>query len=252
MLCGVALFGKLEIQLDGHDLIGCEARKLQELLCYLLLYRDRPHNRETLAAVFWADSTTAQSKKYLRQTLWQLQTALGGHGMCHHASSWPGATGVRLNTQAGYWLDVRSLKRRLRACAYPWPCPHGRTGAVLAGGGSTLPGGCSKAGIRRLVHLRARAFAEHVPGDARQVNRLQCANGDLTAVCSTAPGFYAMIGPEKARHRRLMRLYYLTGDRTGALRQYQACVKAFERRLDIEPATTRKLYEHICADDFPP
>ena len=71
-----ALFGKLEMRLNGRHLVGCEARKLQELLCYLLLYRDRPHYRETLAAVLWSDSTTAQSKKYLCQALWQLQAAL--------------------------------------------------------------------------------------------------------------------------------------------------------------------------------
>jgi len=50
-------------------------------------------------------------------------------------------------------------------------------------------------------------------------------------------------------HRRLMRLHYLAGDRTAALRQYQRCVAALEDELGVKPAKrTVALYEQICAD----
>ena len=35
-----------------------------------------PADRESLAALLWGENPTAQSKKYLRQALWQLQHAL--------------------------------------------------------------------------------------------------------------------------------------------------------------------------------
>jgi DNA-binding SARP family transcriptional activator len=55
----------------------------------------------------------------------------------------------------------------------------------------------------------------------------------------------------ESTHRRLMRLYYLTGDRTGALRQYQSCVAALKEELEVEPAdSTQRLYEQICADNL--
>ena len=72
----ISLFGKLRVRLDGRVLVGFEASKVQELLCYLLLHRDPPHPRETLAGLLWGEAATAQSKKYLRQTLWRLQSAL--------------------------------------------------------------------------------------------------------------------------------------------------------------------------------
>jgi DNA-binding SARP family transcriptional activator len=50
-------------------------------------------------------------------------------------------------------------------------------------------------------------------------------------------------------HRRLMRLHYLAGNRTEALRQYLRCAAALREELDVRPATsTMLLYEQIRAD----
>jgi DNA-binding SARP family transcriptional activator len=50
-------------------------------------------------------------------------------------------------------------------------------------------------------------------------------------------------------HRRLMRLHYLAGDRTSALRQYRKCATILQEELDVKPAdSTRLVYEMIRAD----
>src|SRR5687768_5548803 len=73
----ITLFGKLCLRgRDDQLLAGFDARKIQELFCYLLLHRDHAFPREVLASLLWGDCPTDQSKKYLRQTLWQLQCAL--------------------------------------------------------------------------------------------------------------------------------------------------------------------------------
>ena len=58
------------------------------------------------------------------------------------------------------------------------------------------------------------------------------------------------IDPANERtHQRLMRLYLLEGNRTAALQQYQRCVAALERELNVGPSTrTRQLYESVCYD----
>ena len=58
------------------------------------------------------------------------------------------------------------------------------------------------------------------------------------------------IDPARERtHRQLMRLYYLAGDRTGALRQYEQCVAWLHKELGVPPARqTLALYEQICKD----
>lgn len=75
----IYLFGKFCVRRNERILEGLEARKVQELFCYLLLHRDHSLPRETLASILWSDTTTALSKKSLRQTLWQLQSALAPH-----------------------------------------------------------------------------------------------------------------------------------------------------------------------------
>jgi hypothetical protein len=52
-------------------------------------------------------------------------------------------------------------------------------------------------------------------------------------------------------HRRLMRLQYLGGNRTAALRQYERCVTALDEELSVKPAkSTMALYEQIRADNL--
>src|SRR5437667_2755911 len=82
-LC-IQLFGKFCVRRDERVLDGFDARKVQELFCYLLLHRDHSLPRETLASLLWPDCTTAQSKKKLRQTLWHLQSALSSQTEAVH------------------------------------------------------------------------------------------------------------------------------------------------------------------------
>ena len=49
----IQLFGKLTIQVDGHRIRGFDSRRNQELLAYLLVYRDASHTREGLAELLW-------------------------------------------------------------------------------------------------------------------------------------------------------------------------------------------------------
>ena len=50
-----------------------------------------------------------------------------------------------------------------------------------------------------------------------------------------------------------MRLHYLSGDRTGALRQYEHCVVALDKELNIKPsARTLALQECILSDNLNP
>ncbi|NIN69137.1 MAG: hypothetical protein GTO63_31505, partial [Anaerolineae bacterium] len=109
----VRLFRKLDIERDGQALADINARKVQELFCYLLLHRDRPHHREILASLlWWPDSTTAQSKRYLRQALWRLQAHLGCQDQSTSARmflvepEW-----VCLDPAADLWLDVAEFEQ---------------------------------------------------------------------------------------------------------------------------------------------
>src|SRR5262245_25372121 len=103
----ITLFARFCVQMDGQGVPGLELQKVQELLGYLLLFRNRIHSRERLATLLWQDASPAQAKQYLRKTLWQLQHALGTEAMLAEPqflqveSEW-----VRLNVNPELWLDV--------------------------------------------------------------------------------------------------------------------------------------------------
>jgi DNA-binding SARP family transcriptional activator len=75
----IRLFGQVSVHQCGQPLSGLSAKAL-ELLCYLLLHRERGHTRETLAGVLWPEAPDSLSKKYLRQAIWQLHSALAPVG----------------------------------------------------------------------------------------------------------------------------------------------------------------------------
>src|SRR6266849_4795814 len=102
----IQLFGQFCIRRDEQVLTGFEALKMQELLGYLLLHRHQPLSRESLASLLWPDTTTAQSKKKLRQMLWHLQSALGSQAdVPHDRLLLVELDRVRINTEADLWLD---------------------------------------------------------------------------------------------------------------------------------------------------
>jgi len=53
-------------------------------------------------------------------------------------------------------------------------------------------------------------------------------------------------------HQHMMRLKSLAGDRTGAMRQYDRCLKALREELGVQPSRrTRELLDQVRSDLFP-
>ena len=249
----IRLFGKFSAELDGQRLAGIDGGKLQELLSYLLLNRGRPHSREVLAAMLWGETPTAQSKKYLRQALWQLQTALGRTEQKLRSRLLViDADTVNVNSESDYWFDVREFERSFGEA-------QGTTGHHFDPE--------TAAGVAKAVDLYRGELLEGCYDDWCLVERERLQNMYLMMLdklmsYSEAAKHYdngigygaRILGCDRARehtHRRLMRIYYLAGDRTSALRQYDRCVAALKEELGVKPARkTAHLFEQIRSDQL--
>lgn len=251
-LC-VRLFGKLSVRCDEQIVTGLEARKLQEMFCYLMLSRATPHPRESLAALLWGDSTTAQSKKYLRQTLWEIQKALhdylpaDANAIFVSDSDW-----VHVNPAVGLWLDVAVFEGAFAQV-------NGIRGAALSDSQADA--------LRDAVQLYEGDLLEGCYQDWCLYERERLQSDYLVMLdklmswCEAHHQYEAglaygqcVMRYERARectHRRLMRLYYLVGNRTAALRQYARCVATLAKELNVTPArATVELYHQIRMDKF--
>lgn len=246
----VHLFGRLQMQFGDGTPVDLCAQKAQELFCYLLLHRDRAHPREALANLLWGNSTTAQSKKYLRQALWQLQSAL-------HPSNEPtDATvlaiepdWVQLNRVA-LWLDVAEFERAFSLVS-------GKPGQEICDDDASA--------LRTVVQLYHGDLLEGWCQDWCLYERERLQNvylamlDKLIGYCEVHRNYELgllygtqILRHDRARertHRQMMRLYHLAGDRTAALRQYERCRTALKEELEVKPSKATELLRHEIRQD---
>lgn len=250
----VRLFGNLRIQQNERKLECFQSNRAKELFCYLLLHRDHPHSRETLAGRFWADCDKDKSRKYLRQALWQLHQSMRGaqpgcHGHCFNVEgeliSWD-------KRNDSVWVDVFQFERAFAAAE--------RTA------GDKLSRDCADE-LRHAVALYEGDLMEGWYQDWCLFHRERLHNNYLVLLeklmdyselhheydAGLAYGV-RLLSRDKVRERsyvRMMRLQYRAGDRAGAIRQFHRCEAALQEELGIRPSRrTREVYEEICADQL--
>ena len=244
----VHLLSRFEVQRDGQTIPGLEARKVQELFCYLLLFRAKPHSRELLASCLWGDNSTSKSKKYLRQALWQLQSALDSdqnERILLLEREW-----VQLNPSVYVWLDIAEFERSIQDV-------QGIPGIELNQDQvSSLTEG---------VHLYRGdllegCFQDWCIFERERLQQLYLQGLDkLMSFCETNGAYEqglqygrCILRVDRARertHRRLMRLYALAGDRTSALRQYEQLCATLRDELGVKPARQSIILHRQIEDD---
>jgi DNA-binding SARP family transcriptional activator len=249
----IRLFGKFSAQHGEQELNRLDIRKLQDLFCYLVLYRDRPHPRETLASILWGNTSTAQSKAYLRKALWQLQEALAiSADPTERQVLLVDPDWVQLNAKADLWLDVQVFEQAFNS-AQGSPSYQVTTACAQV--------------LRNAVDIYRGDLLEGCYQDWCLYERERLQNmylsilDKLMGYCETHQEYECgltygarILRYDRAReqtHRRLMRLHFLSGDRCAALRQYQRCVAALFEELNVSPTQyTTALYEQIRANQL--
>lgn len=247
----VQIFGKATIHDCDHTLVTLPA-KAQELFFYLLLHNVRPHERETLCTLLWAEQSAERAKKYLRQALWHLQGVLQDSIVSEASILELDGNWIHLSPTSTIWFDVqqlldvfeavRNVSGEHLATTQVAQIKH----AVALYQGELLTGWyqdwcilererCQSmvlALLDKLINyaLHHQRYAEGIDY-ARQILQIDCAR--------------------ERTHRALMRLHYLDNNRSAALRQYEQCTNALTRELNVKPAKrTIELYQQLQADQL--
>lgn len=247
----IFLFGKFQIRCEEQSLITLDARKAQELFGYLLLHPTRHHFRDALADLLWGDTPTTQPKTYLRKAIWQLQTVIDtqiemtGEPLLLIEADW-----IKLNVNAPYWLDVRVFEEAFTLV-------QNIRGKDLDHNQAQM--------LHQSVQFYVGDFMEGCYSDWCLLERERLKNMYL-AMLDKLMYYHEFhqdyergisYGIEALRHDsareqthwRLMRLYYLAGYRTEALRQFEQCETILYEELKVKPAKrTLELLEQIRSD----
>jgi predicted ATPase/DNA-binding SARP family transcriptional activator len=222
----IQLLGGFRLTLDDQPVTGIDAPRLQSLLAYLLLHQDMPPTRQQLAFLLWPDSTEAQARTNLRKGLHLLREILPEVDRFLSTDS----KSVGWRPDALFTLDVLEFERAAADA-------HSSTslqGAIHLYRGDLLPG-CYDDWI---LPERERLREMFIQSLERLITLLEEAR-DYSAALGFGQRLLRHDPLREETYRRLMRLHALSGDRTGALRVYQACVAVMKREFDadVSPAT---------------
>jgi len=245
-LVSIRLFGTFSIASENNCVAEISPGKLHDLFCYLLIHHDHMLPRELVASALWRESTTAQTKKYLRTALWQLRGELKAKFGVADALRVDLAF-VRLVTGPQIWLDVAEFER-----------VYDSVGRIPAEG---LDEG-QLAALKAAVDLYAgdlvpNLYHEWCLAERERLQNLHSGLLDkLLARCEME------LDRDSGRHygslllsynplceltyQRLMRLYDAAGDRAEALAVYEKCARTLQAQLGVEPSpATTQLYRQI-------
>jgi WD40 repeat protein/DNA-binding SARP family transcriptional activator len=244
----LSLLGTFQAMLDGRPVTGFESNKVRALLAYLAAEADRPHSRQTLAGLLWPDYPDRSALNNLRSALANLRQAIGDRQaeppfliITRDTLQFNLASDVALDVSALQGLSGLKIDQLERV--------------IDAGRGSFLEG---------FSLGDSPPFEEWVLFRREQINRQTLEALQRLAVHFEEAGDYHRASLYARRrlelepwgeetHRQLMRALALSGQRSAALAQYEACCQLLKQELDVEPAReTTALYESLRDETFPP
>jgi DNA-binding SARP family transcriptional activator len=228
----VQLLGEFQLTYQGIPLLAFHQPRVQALLAWLLINRDRPQSRQQLAYTFWPDTTESQARNNLRQALYQIRHALP------ERAGWlqSDATTVWWQHTDAIELDILCFEHALAQAERAQQ--HGDTRAMRAALEEALQ--------YYQGELLPNCYDDWVQVPRQRLNALFQKGLEALIGSYEAHREYAAAIPYLQRllqvdsinedaYARLMRLYALEGDRPNALRVYQRSVEALQAELGVLP-----------------
>ncbi len=252
----LCLLGELRLLYGEVSLAEFLARKEQALLIYLACQPGQRFSREHLATLLWGETSQSQARYNLRRALWKLRRTLDQVGLSTEACLTVEGSWVSVPSNASCWVDARDFEQVLQAC---FQDPQSRFSAAFEGirrirRALDLYRGDLLAGFsvphapkfeewltferERLFLLLLRALTSLIQGFI--------ARGERSEAIAACQRLLVLDPLQEDIHRLLMRLYWETGQRGQALRQYRTYRDLLQRELSIKPLEeTQDLYQRI-------
>jgi len=250
----VMLLGSFGV-LDGTRSLNAPIfGKAQDLLALMLITPERSVLRESAAEALWPDALVEASKKAMRQALWHIHRAADDGVPDDRRLVLSDGDALRINPTRPLWVDLSVFGDAVRVAQHADAGVLAPADLARLAQAADLYRGPLHAGCYDEWCLIPRARLED-----RCLTLLDTLSheherrGDLHAAIAWTQRLLDIEPAHERSHRRLMRLYCRTGDRTRALRQLHRCRWILEHELGVRPdARTEALGAAIAADRVTP
>jgi DNA-binding SARP family transcriptional activator len=242
----VRLLGGFEVWCDGKPVGGFESQKVRALLAYLACHHDRNLSRDHVAGLLWPESSPESARHVLRQSLYNLKSALPKGIRSPVLGSY---SGLRIDPQADLWIDVARFEEAVG---------QGRTREGIDVRHLTAAAQLYRGDLLSGFFLRdCEAFEEWLVTEQERLRELAVGvlrslvehyreRGEHRFGLHYARRLVALEPLSEEARRDLMRLALLAGRRSLALAEYERLRTALRDELGVEPLEeTRALYDSI-------
>jgi DNA-binding SARP family transcriptional activator len=245
----VYCLGPFRVYQDDHLITDWESLKAKCILKYLVAHHGTPIVKDVLMDVFWPDAQPEAARRNLHQAVYCLrQTLRHGHPAFQHVQFESDC--YLLNPEMSIWLDFEEFEK------------HAQAGQKLEADGRFTEAVAEYGIAEGLYQGRfleedlyedwANLQEEHLENKyltiANRLSSYYMRQDEYVAAIALCQKILAKDNCSEEAHRRLMQCYLAQGQRHLAVRQYQTCVEALTKELDLTPgAETVELFRHITA-----
>jgi DNA-binding SARP family transcriptional activator len=225
----LSLLGTFHALVNGEPLVNFRSAKVQGLLIYLALNTQKAHDRDVLAALFWADDPETVAKHNLRQSLYRLRQFLGDTTSKMEPHLLITRSTAKFNTASDYVLDVNTFLSHIK---------NDELEQAIALYHGNLVSGFSCDSVPFDEWLRAEREKLHrIALDALfELTDQNLLRANYQRAQDFARQQLALEPWREEAHQQRMLIFALQGDRTAALAQYETCRRVLEEELGIEPS----------------
>jgi DNA-binding SARP family transcriptional activator len=250
----IKLFGTGQAYLDGYEYAPFPSNQAHLLLCYLLLNSKYPHLRDQLASVFWGEYSTRASRKYLRNGLWKLRQMFEEAQANLDDYLFVSDESITFIRTSSYWLDVEVFEDTLEdyqdvpGQEIRPEQAHQLGTAVELYSGNLLEG----ADYDWCIYERERLNLLYLEALSKLMV-YHAANGTYERGLAYGERILVQDPTREKVHLHMMRLYWLSGNRSAALAQYKRCVQILREELGIAPLhETTLVYQQMIHNQYTP
>lgn len=258
----LSFLGKFQCTYQDCPITTFRSDKIRALLAYLAVEADTPHRRETLAALFWPESTHSVALRNLRKSLHRLRQTLDAAAPELSAAVLTiTRQTVQLNKTAvsidshifeHALLTVETHTHHSLATCADCLALLGEATDLYQGDllvGLTLPDAVL---FEEWLLVKREFLHQKVLSVLHTVAVAYERRGDFEQMYGYAKRQTALEPWREEAHRQLMRALARRGERSRALAQYELCREVLLAELGVTPSPkTAVLYEQIKQGTFP-
>ena len=227
----ICLLGGLQLLQAGRALKFSAPARAASLLAYLIVHRQQQMSRDAIAFAFWPDDDEPRARANLRRHLALIAGALPAGAEQPVAAD---NRSIRWNPLYPCTLDVAEFEQLSTAAG-------GEAGATALYLGDLLPAAYDE----WILPERERLRALHSTNLERLTERFASA-GDYAGAIATTRALLLHDPWREDALRTLLSLRHASGDRAGALQEYESFAERLLRDLDVAPMPeTVNRYESI-------